>query len=227
MQSPESSETDSAAMPSAPEGKVAITPDFSVPAIPIGQFTERPDWPRCALGVHVNIHGFEGVVVEVINHSIRVISSERLTQRFNAARLKTLFAPMDRSRPEPLPTEEERPQPVDSAVPSAPVTPVAAAAPAAAVAPPTPVSRAAMAPAALPPTQSRITRPDFTAPVRAIRTYAGERDFPECAYGKHVDIRGFSGVVVEIEGGVLKIQAADGTLRTFIASNLRKVYGRD
>lgn len=221
MQSPESSETGSAATPSAPEGKVAITPDFSVPAIPIGQFTERPDWPRGALGAHVSIHGFEGVVVEVINHSIRVISAERITQRFNAARLKTLFAPMDRSRPEPSPAEEERPQSVE---PVAPTAPIATSSP---VAPPIPVSRAAMAPAALPPTQSRITRPDFTAPVRAIRTYAGERDFPECAYGKHVDIRGFSGVVVEIEGGVLKIQAADGTLRTFIASNLRKVYGRD
>lgn len=226
MQSPVTSETDSAATPPAPEGKVAITPDFSVPAVPIGQFTERPDWPRCALGAHVNIHGFEGVVVEIINHSIRVVSAERLTQRFNAARLRTLFAPMDPARSGPMPAPKDRP-PADEI--SVPTTPVTAEAPVAKpmVAPPAPVSRAAMAPASLPPAQVRLTRPDFTAPVRAIRTYAGERDFPECAYGKHVDIRGFSGVVVEIEGGVLKVQAADGTLRSFIASNLRKVYGRD
>ncbi|HTH47296.1 MAG TPA: hypothetical protein VMB21_07275 [Candidatus Limnocylindria bacterium] len=226
MQSPESSETVLAATPTAPEGKAAITPDFSVPAVPIGQFTERPDWPRCALGAHVNIHGFEGVVVEIINHSIRVISSERLTQRFNAARLRTLFAPMDPTRSGPMPASKDRP-PAEEI--SAPTTPAAAEAPVAKpmVAPPTPVSRAAMTPTSLPQVQARITHPDFTVPLRAIRTYAGERDFPECAYGKHVDIRGFSGVVVEIEGGVLKVQAADGTLRSFIASNLRKVYGRD
>ena len=220
MQAPVSTENVSP----TPEGKPAIQPDFTTPAVPIGQFTERPDWPQCVLGLHVSIHGFEGVVIEIINHSIRVISAERITQRFNASRLKTLFAPMDRSRPEP-------PPPVEARNPAAVSEPaVTADRPAS---PPSPV-RKPVAPAPTPtpiaPPQEameRITRPDFSAPVRAIRTYAGERDFPGCAYGKHVDIRGYSGVVVEIEGGALKVQAPDGTLRSFVASNLRKVYGRD
>ncbi len=221
MQLPVSPENVSA----PPEGKPAIQPDFSTPAVPIGQFTERPDWPQCALGVHVSIHGFEGVVIEVINHSIRVISSERLTQRFNASRLKTLFAPMDRSRPEPTPAPVEVRNPAatthlaaDSDRPASPPSPARRAITPA----PTPMPIAPPEPAT-----ERITRPDFSAPVRAIRTYAGERDFPRCAFGKHVDIRGYSGIVVEIEGGALKVQAPDGTVRSFVASNLRKVYGRD
>jgi hypothetical protein len=218
MQAPVSTENVS----TTPEGKPAIQPDFSTPAVPIGQFTERPDWPQCVLGLHVSIHGFEGVVIEVINHSIRVISAERITQRFNASRLKTLFAPMDRSRPEPPPVAEGR---NPAAVPEPAAT---AERPASAPSP----ARRSMAPAPTPiappqPATERITHPDFSAPVRAIRTYAGERDFPGCALGKHVDIRGYSGVVVEIEGGALKVQAPDGTFRSFVASNLRKVYGRD
>lgn len=167
--------------------------------MPIGQLTERADWPQCALGVLVSIHGFEGLVVDILGQSIRVRSSDRITQRFNANRLKTLFAPPDRS---PLVSSYEPPKPVA----------------------PAPAETDEPEPEL--PKRAHIAKPDFTQEVRAIRTYAAENDFPQCAYGRHVDISGFSGVVVEIVKGSLKVQDQGGTLRSYNAVALRKLYGR-
>ena len=197
MQSPETSDRDHAATPAAPVRKVT-TPDFSGTPVPIGQLTERPDWPQCALGVFVSIHGFEGVVVELINQSFKVVSAERITQRFNANRLKTLFTPPDRSTPVP------------SSEPPKRITP--------------PVAEEAEAEPEMP-VRLHITNPDFTQPMRAIRTYVSETDFPKCVYGKHVDISGYSGVVVEIVKGSLKVQSQEGTVRSYNAITLKKLYG--
>ncbi len=205
MQSPETTvpphdSTPPAAPPSGP-----VVPDFSGTPVPIGQLTEHPEWPLNALGTFVTIHGFEGVVVDIIGQSIKVLSSERITQRFNANRLKTLFAPPDRSKPV---SSYEPPKPV-----AAPVqVPVATAT--------EPESEPEL------PKRIHITEPDFTQELRAIRTYAAENDFPQCAYGKHVDISGFSGVVVEIVRGSLKVLDQEGTLRSYNAVALRKLYGR-
>jgi hypothetical protein len=202
MQSPESTVQDPASSPSGSSLKAAIVPDFSGPSVPIGQLTERADWPQCAMGVFVNIHGFEGVVVDLISQSIKVVSADRITQRFNANRLKTLFAPPDRSRPAAQPVSSERPAAAASSRP------------------------AAAEPDFAPPARVYLSNPNFEAPVRAIRTYASQDDFPACAYGQHVDITGFAGVVVEIVRGSLKVQAADGTHRSYNAGTLKKLYGR-
>lgn len=200
MQSPET--TDSS--PEAPRvpPKVIVTPDFSGEPVPIGQFTERADYPQCTLGVLVSIHGFVGVVVEIINQSLKVRSADGITQRFNAYRLKTLFAPPDRSKPSSIAPSAEQPKPVASPSPAADEPE-----------PPAPVRR-------------RITHPDFEQPVRAIRTFATQADFPECAFGKHVDIPGYAGVVVEIVKGSLRVQSPAGTLRSYNAEALKKLYGR-
>jgi hypothetical protein len=200
MQSPETTVPENEATPPAPARTGAIVPDFSGPAVPIGQLTELPDWPRCALGTHVSIHGFEGVVMEIINQSIRVVSADRISQRFNANRLKMLFAPPDRSWTPP-PSESPKP-----------------------VAPP---EVAPDEPEAELPQRVYIAEPDFSEPIRAIRTYASEAEFPQCAYGKHVDISGYEGVVVEIVGGSLKVQALEGHIRSYNAVVLKKLYGRD
>jgi hypothetical protein len=71
-----------------------------------------------------------------------------------------------------------------------------------------------------------IADPDFTAPVRLINDYAGRPDFPKCAYGKHVDILGYTGVVVEIVQGSLKIQSAAGAIRSYNGEVLKKLYGK-
>ena len=61
---------------------------------------------------------------------------------------------------------------------------------------------------------------------RAVGDYAGKPDFPKCAYGKHVDILGYTGVVVEIVQGSLKIQSATGTTRSYNSEVLKKLYGK-
>lgn len=92
--------------------KAITEPDFSGTPQPIGQWTELADFPQCALGAHVSIHGFTGVLVEIINQSIKVQSPDGKSQRFNAYRLKTLFAPPDRTKPEAQTLSMERPKPV-------------------------------------------------------------------------------------------------------------------
>lgn len=200
MQSPTTTEQQTESAPPTP--KVITAPDFSGAPVPIGQFTERPDFPQCALGAHVSIHGFAGVVVEIINQSLKVRSADGITQRFNAYRLKTLFAPPDRTKPAPQTLSMERPKPV--AEPRAERDEPE---------PPAPVRRL-------------ITSPDFTQPVRAIRTFATQPEFPECAFGKHVDIPGYAGVVVEIVKGSLRVQSPTGTIRSYNAEALKKLYGR-
>ena len=200
MQSPTTPEQETEATSPAPTRKVITEPDFSGTPEPIGQWTERADFPQCALGAYVSIHGFAGVVVEIVNQSLKVRSPDGVSQRFNAYRLKTLFAPPDRTKPVAQPLSMERPKPV--------------AEPRAARDEPEPLPRV------------HITNPDFSQPVRVIRTYAGQADFPQCAYGKHVDIPGYSGVVVEIVGGSLKVQSQTGTIRSYNAEALKKLYGK-
>ncbi|MFO1460878.1 MAG: hypothetical protein U1G08_15910 [Verrucomicrobiota bacterium] len=178
---------------------VIANPDFSGTPMPISSMTGRADWPRCALGAYVDIHGFEGVVIQISNQSIRVRSSDRITQQFNAHRLKVLFAPPDRTTPVrsiQIPGPE---------VPASEPEPPAAAAE---------------------PVRNVVETPDYTAPVRAIRTYASRVDFPGCALGKHVEIPGYAGVVVEIVGGSLKVRSQEGQTRSFNAVALRKLYGK-
>ncbi|MBI2927143.1 MAG: hypothetical protein HYY24_15715 [Verrucomicrobia bacterium] len=201
MQSPTTIDRDTEAAPPAPARKVINEPNFSGTPQPIGEWTERADFPQCALGAYVSIHGFAGVVVEIVSQSLKVLSPDGITQRFNAYRLKALFAPPDRSEPAPQTFSTERPKPI---------------------AEPRPVREEAE-PA---PPRVHITDPDFTAPVRAIRAYASQPDFPQCAYGKHVDIPGYSGVVVEIVKGSLKVQSPTGTIRSYNAEALKKIYGK-
>jgi hypothetical protein len=191
MASPATSDPDQEPTSSAPEQKIIANPDFSGAPESIADWTGRPDFPRCALGAYVNIKGFEGVVVEIIGQSLRIQSAEGVKQRFNGDRLKTLFAPRDRTKPKPPPTLATR------------KTPAADEAPA----------------------REHIEEPDFTAPIRAIRVYASQRDFPKCAYGKHVDIPGYTGVVVEIVKDSLRVQAATGGIRRFNCGVLKKLYG--
>ena len=176
MQSPMTSDPSDAATPPAPTGKEITEPDFSGTPQPIEVFSNRPNFPHCALGAYVDISGFAGVVVEIVKDSIKVRSPEGLTQRFNANRLKTLHAPPDRSEPAPMMRAGDSPKP------------------------------------AAPP-RVYIAEPDFTAPVRSINDYAARPDFPQCVYGKHVDIAGYVGVVVEIVNGSLKIQSQAGSTR--------------
>lgn len=71
-----------------------------------------------------------------------------------------------------------------------------------------------------------IANPDFTAPIKPIRDFASQADFPQCVYGQHVDIAGFEGVVVEIVKGSLKVRSPQGVSRSYNAEVLRKLHGQ-
>ncbi|MBI3412063.1 MAG: hypothetical protein HY301_01730 [Verrucomicrobia bacterium] len=200
MPSPTSPDQANETTPAAPTRTVITEPDFSGEPQPIAALAVRADFPQCALGVHVDIRGFAGVVVEIINQSIVVRSSEGVTQRFNAGRLQTLCAPPAPIEAVPTTRNIDRPKPVFADEPARP-KPEA-------------------------PPRVFIAEPDFSAPARPINDYAGRPDFPKCAYGQHVDVAGYVGVVVEIVKGSLKIQSAAGTTRSYNGEALRKIYGR-
>ncbi|MEO8429254.1 MAG: hypothetical protein ABI651_19360 [Verrucomicrobiota bacterium] len=183
---------------SPPTRMTSTEPNFTGTPQPISEFTCRADFPQCTRGVYVDIRGFAGVVVDIVNQSIKVRSPEGITQSFNANRLKTLYAPPDRSEPAPMTISIERPKPIAEPARPKPVEPP----------------------------RVYIAAPDFTAPVLPINDYAGRPDFPKCAYGKHVDIVGYTGVVVEIVKGSLKIQSATGATRSYNSDVLKKLYGK-
>ena len=211
MSSPTQSEPINEATPSSSKPAAITTPDFSGIPQPIGEFAGRADFPQCAHGAHVDIQGFSGVVVEIIGSSIKVRPVEGITQRFNVHRLKALYGPTI-IRPEPEVAEE-------------PVTPKVTVTPRAerprTVPTPEPIEEESEKPARV-----YIDSPDFTVPVLLINEYARQPDSPKCAYGKHVDIEGYTGVVVELVKGSLKIHSPAGITRSYNAEVLRKNYGK-
>lgn len=201
MPSPTQSDPINEATPPTSKRPVITAPDFSGTPQPIRELAGRADFPQCAHGVYIDIQGFAGVVVEIIAQSIKVRPPEGMTQRFNVNRLIALHAP------------EVRPDPVAFTVPARADDRPAA-----------PRREAVQAKAARP-ERTYVSAPDFTASVQPIRAYAGQPDFPKCAYGKHVEIEGYTGVVVEFVKGSIKIRSAAGTTRSYNAEVLRKNYG--
>ena len=81
--------------------------NFQRPPKPISELAGHPAFPHCAVGEFVDIGGFTGVVVEVLNNSIKVTAPEGFTRRFNHYRLRELYGPP----PEPPPPELPPPEP--------------------------------------------------------------------------------------------------------------------
>ena len=69
-----------------------------------------------------------------------------------------------------------------------------------------------------------IMNPDYSTPVLQIVDYTTRTDFPQCTLGRHVEITGFTGVVVEIVKGSLKVKSHDGLTRSYNSQVLRKLY---
>jgi hypothetical protein len=180
------------------EDSFMIEPDFNKPARPIADFVGADDFPRNALGEHVDIGGYAGVVVEIISNSIKVRSPEGTTRRFNYHTLRRLYAP----RIEPQPELSADSGPAPSASPSA-------------------VENAQVS---SPPTE--IENPDFNRKARSITELAGRPDFPQCAFGELVEVGEYTGVVVAIVNQSLKIRSPQGTSRKYNAQILRKLYGK-
>ncbi len=71
-----------------------------------------------------------------------------------------------------------------------------------------------------------IAEPDFTAPVKQIEELVSRADFPKCAFGEHLDLHGYTGVVVEIANRSLKVRSREGATRSYNADGLRRIYGK-
>jgi hypothetical protein len=68
--------------------------------------------------------------------------------------------------------------------------------------------------------------PDFDAPLVPIEILAAKTDFPACALGIFIDLHGFTGVVVALVGGSLKVRSPEGATRSYNAEGLRKLYAQ-
>jgi hypothetical protein len=74
-----------------PKRDIVLKPDFNSPLVPIESLAGRAGFPRCALGVFVDLHGFSGVVVELVGHSLKVRSREGATHSYNADGLRKIY----------------------------------------------------------------------------------------------------------------------------------------
>ena len=164
-----------------------------------------PDFPQSALGEFVDIGGYTGVVVEIVNQSLKVRSPERVTKSFNVNGLRRIYGPV--IHPDPMPMRPPEP-------PRAPV--------------PAPFKRRVPAPSpSAPPPPVKVeptVTPDFTKPVRKISDFVARPDYPQCVLGEHVEIGGYTGVVVQIISRSLKVRSTAEITRSYNADALRKLH---
>ena|SRR5579872_535508 len=83
-------------LPAAPEKplvkrNIIIDPNFDLPLKPVEEFVNRPDFPKCVFGEMLDLRGYTGVVVEIVNRSLKVRSREGSTRSYNADGLKKLY----------------------------------------------------------------------------------------------------------------------------------------
>jgi hypothetical protein len=72
--------------------QVIPEPNFRSPLVPIESLVSQADFPRCALGVFVDLHGFTGVVVELVGCSLKVRPREGSTCSYNVEGLRKIYA---------------------------------------------------------------------------------------------------------------------------------------
>ncbi len=179
---------------STPTSGAILTPNFDSPPRLIGDLVVDPDFPKSALGLHVDIGGITGVITEIIKHSVKLRTPEGSLKSYNAFTLCKLYAPALRPDPTPAPVVEAPSATMEEDEDEAPERQV-------------------------------IEEPDFNLPMQPISDWVLRADFPKCAWGAHVDLGGYTGVVVEIVKQSLKVLSPEGDLRSYNASVLRKLHG--
>jgi len=75
-----------------PKRNIVLNPDFDSPLHPIEEMVINTDFPHCALGRLIDLHGYSGVVIEIVGRSLKVRSREGSTRSYNAEGLKKLYA---------------------------------------------------------------------------------------------------------------------------------------
>jgi len=73
------------------KGPLILEPDFNAPLVPIEALVPEAGFPACALGIFVDLHGFTGVVVELVGRSLKVRSREGATRSYNADGLRKIY----------------------------------------------------------------------------------------------------------------------------------------
>jgi len=89
---PEQTPASPPAAPPAANRKVILDPKFNSPLVPIESLVHQPEFPGCAFGLYIDLHGFSGVVVELVGHSLKVRSREGSTRSYNADGLRKIYA---------------------------------------------------------------------------------------------------------------------------------------
>jgi len=77
--------------PPPPKREVILEPNFHSPLVPIESLVHRSDFPKCAFGVFIDLHGFTGVVVELVSRSLKVRSQAGSTRSYNADGLRKIY----------------------------------------------------------------------------------------------------------------------------------------
>src|SRR6267378_3373314 len=112
MESNRHDETPTAAPKSEQAPRTLITdPNFNLPVKPISELVIDAEFPRSAMGQHVDIGGYPGVVVEIVKSSIKVRSADGTMMSYNYNALRRLYGP----KPEAAaikPSPEPAPEPV-------------------------------------------------------------------------------------------------------------------
>lgn len=68
---------------------------------PIAEFVVRENYPECVRGQSVDIGGFTGIVMDIVNNSLKVRSPEGVTRSFNYNTLIRLYGPRVEIAPPP------------------------------------------------------------------------------------------------------------------------------
>jgi len=62
-------------------------------------------------------------------------------------------------------------------------------------------------------------------PIQPISELVADPDFPNSALGKRVDIKGYTGVIMEIVKNSIKVRTAEGNTVSYNFNALRRLYG--
>jgi len=192
LTSPDSETSPSTGTSPSDTGPIPV-PNFDTPARLISELVVDPNFPKSAVGLHVDIGGVTGVITEIVKNSVKLRTPEGHLMSFNAFTLGKLYGPAPRVEPVPPPTERPAAASEDSETEE--------------------------------PERAFLDAPDFTQPLQLISEWVHRADFPQCAFGAHVDVGGYSGVVVQIVRQSLKILSQEGDLRSYNAAVLRKLHG--
>jgi hypothetical protein len=91
---------------------------------------------------------------------------------------------------------------------------------------PTPRYQEEEPPPASAPVSYEIPDPNFDQEVRSVNEFMAVPDFPKTTLGKLIEVNGYVGVVVEIQGQSMKLRSRNGTSRKYNGAVLRKLQAK-